>query len=377
MPDDVVRGLEGIVAVETSICDLDGEGGRLAYRGYDVPDMARRGVTYEEIVYLLLNGELPDRAALKAFSAELIAERKLPGDLLRAIKLIPPATHRMAALRGAVGMLGLYDPEAEDESPEANRRKAVRLIARMPVVAAAIHRAGEGEKPLSPRKGLGHAANFLHMVFGEKPDKADVKALDTSLVLYAEHEINASTFTGRVVASTLSDIYSAVTAAIGSLKGPLHGGAGLAVMETLEEIGEAENAEPFLEKALAEKRLLMGFGHRVYYRSGDPRAAVLMGIAEETCRRRGADKWFDIARALDRGVQSRKGIIPNVDFYSAPLWRGLGLPTGLFVPIIAVSRVAGWCANILEQQGDNRLIRPRARYTGAPKRAYKSLRGRR
>jgi citrate synthase len=246
----------------------------------------------------------------------------------------------------------------------------------MPVIAAAIHRTARGEKPLSPRKGLGHAANFLYMVFGEKPDKQDVRALDASLVLYAEHENNASTFTGRVVASTLSDIYSAVTAAIGSLKGPLHGGAGLAVMDTLEEIGDAKNADSFLEKALADKRLLMGFGHRVYHRSGDPRAAILMNMARETCRRRGAEKWFDIAHALDQGVQIRKGIIPNVDFYSAPLWRGLGLPPSLFIPVITVSRVAGWCANILEQQEKNRLIRPRASYIGASNRAYKSLRGR-
>ncbi len=376
MAAELARGLEGVIAAETSICNLDGEGGKLAYFGYDVPDMARRGVTYEEIVYLLLSGELPDRAALKAFSAELISERALPRELLRAMKLIPPEAHGMAALRGAAGMLGLYDPEAEDESPEANRRKAIRLIAKMPSLVAALHRTAAGEKPLNPRRGLGHAANFLYMLFGEKPDRADVRALDASLVLYAEHEINASTFTGRVVASTLSDIYSAVTAAIGSLKGPLHGGAGLAVMETLEEIGEADNAEAFVVKALAEKRLLMGFGHRVYYRSGDPRAALLIELAEEACRRHGEEKWFDIARALDVAVHSRKGIIPNVDFYSAPLWRGMGLAPGLFVPIITVSRVAGWCANILEQQAGNRLIRPRAVYTGPAHRPYKTLRGR-
>ncbi len=372
-----VRGLEGVVATDTRICDLDGVNGVLAYCGYDVPEMVRKKVTFEEIVYLLWHRELPTRAQLKEFDAQLKAERALAPEVLRALKQIPPGEQRTAALRGAVGILGLFDPEAEEDTPEANMRKAVRLTAKIPTIVAAQHRIAAGLRPLAPRRGLGHAANFLYMIFGEKPEREDVRALDATLVLYAEHEINASTFTTRVVTSTMSDMYSAVTAGIGALKGPLHGGAGLAVMETLREIGEVENVEPFVEAALAAKRLFMGFGHRVYTKSGDPRAGVLIELADAVCRRPGRDaKWFDMACALDHAVRSRKGVIPNVDFYSAPLWQGLGIPMELFVPIIAASRVAGWTAHIMEQQADNRLIRPRARYLGVAKRPYRSMRGR-
>ena len=377
MEDAPIRGLEGVIATDTRICDLDGVNGVLAYCGYDVPEMVRKKVTFEEIIYLLWHGELPTRERLKGFDEALKAERGLSPDMLRALKQIPPGEQRTAALRGGVGILGLFDPEAEDTSTEANRRKALRLTAKIPTIVAAQHRLAAGLRPLNPRRGLGHAANFLYMITGEAPDKIDARALDATLVLYAEHEINASTFATRVVTSTTSDIYSAVTAGIGALKGPLHGGAGLAVMETLREIGDIENVEPFVEAALARKRLFMGFGHRVYTKSGDPRASVLIELAEEVCRQPGRDaKWFDMAKALDHAVQSRKGVIPNVDFYSAPLWQGLGIPMELFVPIIAMSRVAGWTANILEQQADNRLIRPRARYTGPAKRPYRTLRSR-
>ena len=374
MEDAPVRGLEGVVAADTRICDLDGVNGVLAYCGYDVPEMARKKARFEEIVYLLWHRELPNREQLKAFDEKLKAERRLSPELLRALRRIPPGEQRTAALRAGVGVMGLFDPEAEDDAPEANFRKALRLTAKMPTLIAAQHRLAAGLKPLAPRRGLGHAANFLYMITGEAPDRDDARALDATLVLYAEHEINASTFAARVVASTMSDIYSAVTAGVAALKGPLHGGAGLAVMETLREIGEVENVEPFVEAAFARKRLFMGFGHRVYTRSGDPRAGVLVQLAEEVCRRPGREsKWFDMAKALDRAVQSRKGVIPNVDFYSAPLWRGLGIPMELFVPVIAMSRVAGWTANVLEQQADNRLIRPRARYVGAARRPYKTL----
>ena len=374
MEDAPVRGLEGVVAADTRICDLDGVNGVLAYCGYDVPEMVRKKARFEEIVYLLWHRELPNREQLKAFDEKLKAERRLSPELLRALRRIPPGEQRTAALRAGVGVMGLFDPEAEDDTPEANLRKALRLTAKMPALIAAQHRLAAGLKPLAPRRGLGHAANFLYMITGEAPDRDDARALDATLVLYAEHEINASTFAARVVASTMSDIYSAVTAGVAALKGPLHGGAGLAVMETLREIGEVENVEPFVEAALARKRLFMGFGHRVYTRSGDPRAGVLVQLAEEVCRRPGREsKWFDMAKALDRAVQSRKGVIPNVDFYSAPLWRGLGIPMEIFVPVIAMSRVAGWTANVLEQQADNRLIRPRARYVGAARRPYKTL----
>ncbi len=377
MEDTPVRGLEGVIAADTKICSLDGVNGILGYYGYDVPEMVRKKVTFEEVVYLLWHGELPTRENLKEFDQAMKAERALSPALMRALRQIPPGEQRTAALRGGVGILGLFDEEAEDDSPEANRSKALRLTAKMPTIVAAQHRLAAGLKPLNPRRGLGHAANFLYMITGVAPDKIDARALDATLVLYAEHEFNASTFATRVVTSTMSDIYSAVTAGISALKGPLHGGAGLAVMETLREIGEVENVEPFVEAALARKRLFMGFGHRVYTRSGDPRASVLIELAEEVCRQPGRNaKWFDMARALDHAVQSRKGVIPNVDFYSAPLWQGLGIPMELFVPIIAMSRVAGWTANILEQQADNRLIRPRARYTGPEKRRYRTMRSR-
>lgn len=374
MEDAPVRGLEGVVAADTRICNLDGVNGALAYCGYDAPEMARAGVTFEEIVHLLWRGELPDRERLKAFDAQLKAERGLSPGLLRALGRMPPGKQRTAVLRAGVGAMGLFDPEAEDDAPEANLRKAVRLTAKMPTLIAAQHRLAAGLRPLRPRRGLGHAANFLYMITGEAPDGEDARALDATLVLYAEHEINASTFAARVVASTMSDIYSAVTAGVAALKGPLHGGAGLAVMETLREIGEVENVEPFVEAALARKRLFMGFGHRVYTKSGDPRAGVLVELAGEVCRRPGREsKWFEMAKALDRAVRSRKGVIPNVDFYSAPLWQGLGIPMELFVPVIAMSRVAGWTANVLEQRADNRLIRPRARYVGAAGRPYEPL----
>ncbi|MEE9275740.1 MAG: citrate/2-methylcitrate synthase [bacterium] len=376
MTEDLIRGLEGVLAAETAICDLDGAGGRLAYCGYDVPEMVRRGVTYEETVYLLWHGELPGRDRLKEFRAALAAERRLPPEVVRAMRLTPPGADRMSALGAAVGMLGLFDPEAGEEGIEADRRKALRITAKIPTWVAAQDRIAAGLRPLQPRKGLGHAANFLYMLFGETPEKADARALEASLILYAEHEMNASTFTARTVSSTLSDVHSAVSAGIGALKGPLHGGAGLAVMETLEEIGDPARVESFVEEALARKRLLMGFGHRVYGRSGDPRQSVLREMAEEVGRRRGRARWFEIARSLDRAVQSRKGVIPNVDFYSAPLWDALGISKNLFVPVIAAARVAGWTANILEQKSDNRLIRPRARYTGAGRRPYKTLRSR-
>ena len=359
MEDTPVRGLEGVIAADTQICSLDGVNGILGYYGYDVPEMVRKKVSFEEVVYLLWHGELPTRERLKEFDGAMKAERALSPGMLRALRQIPTGSQRTAALRGGVGIQGLFDEEAEDDSPEANRRKALRLTAKMPTIVAAQHRLAAGLKPLNPRRGLGHAANFLYMITGQAPDKLDARALDATLVLYAEHEFNASTFATRVVTSTMSDIYSAVTAGISALKGPLHGGAGLAVMETLREIGDIDNVEPFVEAALAKKRLFMGFGHRVYTKSGDPRASVLIELAEEVCHQPGRDaKWFDMARALDHAVQSRKGVIPNVDFYSAPLWQGLGIPMELFVPIIAMSRVAGWTANILEQQADNRLIRP-------------------
>lgn len=373
MPSEagLIRGLEGVVAAATRLCDLDGAQGRLAYNGYDIADLARHA-QFEEVVWLLWHGELPTPAELHGLRTELTEARPLSPLLLRVLRLLPKEMHPMRVLQAALALLGALDPDGEDNSAEANRRKAVRLVAQMATVTAAFHRVRQGKRPVPLRPELSHAANFLYMVAGRKPKAVNVRAFDAALVLYAEHEFNASTFTARVVASTLADMHSAVSGALGALKGPLHGGAGEAVMRTLEEIGTPDRAETFTRQALAEKRRLMGFGHRVY-KAGDPRAAILRGLAEKACRQSGEGVWFETAVRLHEAVNREKGLIPNVDFYSAPLFRALGLPVDLFVPVIAVSRVAGWTANILEQHADNRLIRPRAEYVGTPPRPFRPL----
>jgi citrate synthase len=275
----------------------------------------------------------------------------------------------MRVLQAAVAILGMSDPDATDNSHAANVRKAIRLTSQMATAICAHHRVRSGQEPVAPAAGLGHAANFLYMLTGQRPGAAAVKAFDASLTLYAEHELNASTFTTRTIVSTQSDMHSAVAGGVGALKGPLHGGAGEAVMRTLMEIGEVANVEAFTAKALAEKRRLMGFGHRVY-KAGDPRAAILRGMAEQACRESGQFKWYQIAVKLHERIGEAKGLIPNVDFYSAPLFYSLGIPVDLFTPVIAAGRIAGWSANIVEQHDDNRLIRPRAEYVGPARRAF-------
>jgi citrate synthase len=367
----LIRGLEGVVATTTRLCDLDGERGRLAYQGYDIDDLARHA-GFEEVVWLLWRGELPSPAELQAFRAELTAAGSLPPILLRALKLLPTTMHPMRVLQTGIALLGGLDPDAELDTPEANLRKATRLVAQMATLTAAVHRLRHGKRPLAPRAGLTHAANFLYMLAGRKPRPVSARAFDAALVLYAEHELNASTFTARVIASTLADLHSAVAGALGALKGALHGGAGEAVMRTLQEIGSPDAAESFTTRALAEKRRLMGFGHRVY-RAGDPRARILKSLAARACQRSPHGVWFDVAGRLHEAVQKHKGLIPNVDFYSAPLFAALEIPVDLFVPVIAVSRIAGWTAHLLEQYGDNRLIRPRGEYVGPARRPFRPL----
>jgi citrate synthase len=367
----LIKGLEGVVAATTQLCHLDGAQGRLAYRGYDIDDLARHA-TFEEVVWLLWHGELPRADELEGFRKELHDGGPLAPLLGKLLKLVPKDAHPMRTLQAAIAFLGTLDPDAEDNSAEANRRKAARLVAQVATITAALHRTRQGKRPLPPRAELGHAANFLYMVAGRKPRPVQVKAFDAALVLYAEHEFNASTFTARTIASTLADMHSAVAGGIGALKGALHGGAGEAVMHTLQEIETPERAEAFTREALAARRRLMGFGHRVY-KAGDPRARILRALAEKACRKSGQGVWFDVAVRLHEAVNREKGLIPNVDFYSAPLFYALGIPVELFVPVIAVSRIAGWTANIMEQQADNRLIRPRAEYTGAPHRPFKAL----
>ncbi len=368
---ELIRGLEGVVAAETALCDLDGAGGRLAYRGYDIADLARRA-TFEEVAHLLWRGDLPTKAQLDAFSAELVAARPIPDGLHAAFRLLPKAADPMRALQLSAAMLGALDPDAADNSPEANVRKAMRLTSQLATAICAHHRIRLGKELVPPAKDLGHAANFLFMLTGERPPAVNARAFDASLILYAEHEMNASTFTTRVISSTLSDMHSAITGGIGAIKGPLHGGAGEAVMLTLKKIGRVENVDAFVEKALGAKRRLMGFGHRVY-RAGDPRAAVLRGLAEEACRLSGEGMWFEMAVRLHERVNRAKGLIPNVDFYSAPLFYALGIPVDLFTPVIVAGRIAGWTAHLLEQYQDNRLIRPRGKYTGPPRRQFVPL----
>ncbi|HEY7520231.1 MAG TPA: citrate/2-methylcitrate synthase [Methylomirabilota bacterium] len=364
----LIRGLEGVVAAETRLCDLDGAHGRLAYVGYDIDELARLA-TFEEVAYLLWHGELPKAAQLDGLTVQLTAARDVPRDVVQAFRLMPRSTDPMRALQAAVALLGMHDPDATDNSHAANVRKAVRLTAQFATVICAHHRIRSGQEPVPPGAGLGHAANFLYMLTGQRPGAAAVKAFDASLTLYAEHELNASTFTTRAIVSTQSDMHSAVAGGVGALKGPLHGGAGEAVMRTLMEIGEVANVDAFTRKALAEKRRLMGFGHRVY-KAGDPRAAILRGMAEEACRQSGQFKWYEMAVKLHERIGGAKGLIPNVDFYSAPLFYSLGIPVDLFTPVIAAGRIAGWSANIIEQHDDNRLIRPRADYIGPKRRAF-------
>jgi len=367
----LIRGLEGVVAAETQLCDLDGANGRLAYRGYDIADLAQQA-TFEQVTYLLLHGDLPKPAQLDGFVVALTAARAVPTELIQALRLMPKDTDPMRVLQAAVAILGMSDPDTTDNSHAANVRKGVRLTSQVATAICAHHRVRQGKDPVPPAAGLGHAANFLYMLTGERPNQAAIKAFDASLTLYAEHELNASTFTTRTIVSTQSDMHSAVAGGVGALKGPLHGGAGEAVMRTLMEIGEVANVDAFTERALAEKRRFMGMGHRVY-KAGDPRAAILRGMAEEACRQSGQFKWYEMAVKLHERIGKAKGLIPNVDFYSAPLFYSLGIPVDLFTPVIAAGRIAGWSANIVEQHDDNRLIRPRADYVGPKRRAFVAL----
>jgi len=364
----LIRGLEGVVAAETQLCDLDGAHGRLAYRGYDIDELARLA-TFEEVSYLLWHGDLPKTSQLDGLTVALTASREIPKELVQAFGLMPRDTDPMRVLQAAAAILGMSDPDTTDNSHAADVRKAVRLTAQFATAICAHHRIRSGKEPVAPLAGLGHAANFLYMLTGARPGAAAVKAFDASLTLYAEHELNASTFTTRTIVSTQSDMHSAVAGGVGALKGPLHGGAGEAVMRTLLEIGEVANVDAFTEKALAEKRRLMGFGHRVY-KAGDPRATILRGMAEQACRESGQFKWYEMAVQLHDRIGKAKGLIPNVDFYSAPLFYSLGIPVDLFTPVIAAGRIAGWTANIIEQHDDNRLIRPRADYVGPKRRPF-------
>ncbi|MFQ5888795.1 MAG: citrate/2-methylcitrate synthase [Gemmatimonadota bacterium] len=362
------RGLEGVIAAETALSFIDGRAGRLLYRGYDIGDLAKRG-TFLEALFLLWNDALPTRAELARFSAELAGLGALPPAVLGVLRQLPSQAVPMAVLRTAVSVLGDSDPEQDDGSAEGTLRKSTRLVARVPTAVAAFHRIRGGHEPIPPDDSLSYSANFLYMLNGERPGPVAEKALDTSLLLYLEHGLNASTFTCRVIASTLSDLYSAVTGGIGALKGPLHGGANEKAMQMLIEIGEIGRVEDYIDSALAAGRKIMGFGHRVY-RTEDPRATHLRRMSEELGRAIGDTRWFELSRAVETTMRDRKGLDCNVDFYCASVYHCLGLPLDLYTPMFAVGRMGGWCAHVMEQLENNRLIRPRAEYTGARDRPY-------
>jgi citrate synthase len=357
------RGLEGIIALESALSSIDGQKGELIYRGYDINDLAK-GASFEEVVYLLWNGALPAQDELDTLRSELRSERALPAPVMDLLRNTPDDAHPMAVLRTAVSSLALYDQEADVMEPAANRRKAARILAQIPTVIAAFDRLRKGLDPVSPLDDGSMAKNFLYMLNGEEPGPAAERVFDVCLVLHADHGLNASTFTGRVIGSTLSDIYSAVSGSIGALKGPLHGGANREVMRMLLEIDE-QGADPtaYVKQKLENGERVMGFGHRVY-KTMDPRAAILKDMVRELSEEEGDMKWYEYSMAILDTMQGEKGIDPNVDFFSASTYYQLGLDPDLFTPIFALSRTAGWTAHLLEQWADNRLIRPRAQYVG-------------
>lgn len=355
-------GLAGVVAAETALCFIDGEVGGLWYRGYDIHALARHA-SYLESVYLLWYDALPAPAELAAFEGTLAVQRAVAPRVVDVLKGLPSESSPMAALRTAVSALGQVDPEADEITHEADLRKAGRVVAQIPTIVAAFDRIRRGEDPIDPDPDLSHAANFLYMLNGSRPGPAAARALDTSWLLYLEHGLNASTFAARVVASTLADMHSAITAGISALKGPLHGGANEKAMEMLLDIGSLEDVREYVDRALAEKRKIMGFGHRVY-RTEDPRATHLRRMAEELSREAGDARWFELSRAVEDELFERKGLRCNVDYYCATVYYSLGLPIDLFTPLFAVGRAAGWAAHVMEQHMHNKLIRPRAEYTG-------------
>ncbi|MBI1884403.1 MAG: citrate synthase [Chlamydiae bacterium] len=355
-------GLEGIVAGLSAISEIEPKDERLTYRGYDVHELSQFS-TYEEVAYLLLMGTLPNQSQLQVFSKELVKNREIPKPLLESLKYFPKDAHPMDMLRTSVSLLSLFDPDREGHSHEANLKKAMRLIAKIPTLIAASYRMSKGEIPLEPSTDSSHAQNFLYLLKGEKPDLDTSRVFDRTLILYAEHGFNASTFSARVTASTLSDLYSAVTAALGTLKGSLHGGANEHAMKMLQEIGEVSRAKNWIQDALIQKKKIMGFGHREY-KNGDPRAKILKPLARSLAEKFKQVKWADISDILEEIMLREKKLYPNVDFPAAVVYYVLGLPIEIYTPIFALARIAGWSAHVIEQLDQNRLIRPECEYTG-------------
>lgn len=363
------EGLEDIVATSSSICFIDGDKGVLSYRGYNIHDLAKNS-TFEETAHLLWFGELPARSELEETRKNMASSRSLPRQVQDLLWGLPHDAVPMEALRTAVSLLSTYDPDAHSNAPEANLRKTYRLTGQVATIVAAFQRLRQGKSYVEPRPELSHATNFLYMLNGEMPSPTAERAFDVALILHADHELNASTFAARVTAATMSDLHSAIVSGIGTLKGPLHGGANEAVMRMLLEINSADNAAAHLRKLLAAKVKVSGFGHRVYT-TEDPRATHLRRMSEDLSRQKGEMRWFEISQILEEIMKREKSINANVDFYSASVYYMLGIPIDLFTPVFAVSRISGWTAHVLEQHAHNRLIRPRAEYTGPlPNRPY-------
>lgn len=358
----VERGLEGVCAAETRISYVDGVNGDLYYAGYSLHELAGR-TSYEETVHLLWDDGLPNAEQLWEFRSRLVSEMRLPSQVIQLIELSPPNSHPMSVLRTAVSALGMFDPDAQDNCDAANRRKAVRLVAQIPTIVANLHRVRHKQPVLSSDPELGFAANFLYMLRGAAPNEEESAAMDLLMMLHVDHGLNASTFAARVAASTGTDMHSALAAAIGTLKGPLHGGANEKVMQMLGDISNVDVVNAYISGMLAQGRRIMGFGHRVY-RTEDPRARHLRTVSEALCRKVNQGHLYDISRRIEEVVQSKKGIYPNVDFYSATVQHALGIPKEYFTAVFAASRCAGWIAHILEQYADNRLIRPTSKYIG-------------
>ena len=362
-PPQSQAGLRGAVVGDTRLSSIDGEAGKLIYRGIDIHDLARAS-TFEEVAYLLWFGALPTAQHLAEFRANLDRHRRLPDGLFDVLQKLPKNATPMDALRTAVSALGLFDPAVNDMSQAASVEKALKLTAVFPTILAAYYRLSEGLQPIAPDRTLDTAANFLYMFTGNAPDERAARVLDVALILHADHGMNASTFSAIVTAATLSDMYSAITSAIGTLKGPLHGGANEGVIHNLLEIGELDNVSGWVNAKLDAHQKIMGFGHAVY-KAYDPRATELKKIAKEVGTSAGTTKWVDMTERMEQEVWKAKQLYPNVDLYSASVYYTLGIPTPYFTPVFAISRVAGWCAHVMEQYADNKLIRPRANYVGA------------
>ncbi len=356
-------GLEGVVVAQTKLSSVRGDIGELIYCGYNIDELAGNA-TFEEVVYLLFHQKLPNQAELDELKASLASKRDLPQPVVDLIKALPQDARPMHAIRSAVSALGCFDPNADDNSLEAAREMSISLLAKIPVITAYFHRARQGKELVAPDPSLSEAENFLYMVDGEKPSADKAATMDVCYILHADHGFNASTFSARVTIATLSDMYSAITSAIGTLKGPLHGGANEGVIKMLQEIGSLDKVDAYVENALATKQKIMGIGHRVY-KVLDPRAPHLKRMAQKLTAELGDSKWIDMSERIASLMLEKKGLNANVDFYSATVYYSLGIPTDLFTPLFAISRTAGWTAQVLEQLAENRLIRPRAKYVGA------------